>query len=235
MKIIFISDTHTLHHELNEDLKSLSSDEETMIIHCGDVTGRGSEWETKDFLDWFSDLPYKCKIFIAGNHDYYFEPKLSAFPPIYPDIEQEYKDKGVIYLMDKTVEINGLKIYGTPWTPRFNNWAFNMDRGEAINRYWKLIPNDIDILISHGPPFGIMDLTNRGIRVGCDDLLVKTEQIKPKIHAFGHIHYSNSFRQGEDTLFINAANLGEDYKYQNKPIMVELDDNKEVVDVNGLY
>ena len=131
--ITFISDTHSRHNELTNDLKG-----GWMIIHAGDVSNRGEITDINEFTEWFGNLPYKHKIFIAGNHDFGFEvfnqnPNNGIIIP-----------EGVTYLMDRMVEIDGIKIYGTPWQPRFYDWAFNVDRGEEITKKWENIPNDVD-------------------------------------------------------------------------------------------
>jgi Icc-related predicted phosphoesterase len=209
MKIVTISDTHGKHHELTKDLT-----EADIIIHAGDCTNVGKDYELLNFLDWFGGLPYKHKIFIAGNHDFYFEDN--------NDIAQKYKDKGVIYLMDQMVEVEGLKIYGSPWQPRFYDWAFNVNRGEEIAKKWAGIPEGLDILVTHGPAFGILDDTVNGMRVGCEELYKKIFEVKPKYHICGHIHYGRGYRELDGVTFINASSLGESYQYQNKPIQFHL-------------
>lgn len=174
--ITFISDTHSRHNELTNDLKG-----GWMIIHAGDVSNRGEITDINEFTEWFSNLPYKHKIFIAGNHDFGFEvfnqnPNNGIIIP-----------EGVTYLMDRMVEIDGIKIYGTPWQPRFYDWAFNVDRGEEIAKKWENIPNDVDILITHGPVYGILDDTITGYKAGCEDLYNRIMEIKPKLHVCGHI------------------------------------------------
>ena len=221
-RIICISDTHNKHLELNEDLDKLGYEDETIIIHAGDCTNGGLRYELTKFLEWFGNLPYKHKIFIAGNHDFCFEPTLSAFPPIYPDIAQEFKDKGIIYLMDQMVEVEGLKIYGSPWQPRFYDWAFNVNRGEEIAQKWAGIPEGLDILITHGPAFGVLDDTISGMRVGCEELYKKIFEVKPKYHICGHIHFGYGMRELDGVTFINASSLGEDYEYHHKPIQFYL-------------
>lgn len=225
-RIIAISDTHTKHDRITKDLP-----EADIIIHAGDCTNVGKPNELLDFLNWYSNLPYKHKIFIAGNHDFCFQPTRSAFPPIYPDIAQEFKDKGVVYLMDQMVEVEGLKIYGSPWQPRFYDWAFNVDRGEAIAKKWEKIPEGLDVLITHGPPFGILDYTYTSNRVGCEELYKKIVQVRPKINIFGHIHYAYGYKTFDGMDFFNAAVLGENYEYQNKPILITLDDENNITDI----
>ena len=217
IKIVAISDTHTKHHDVTPDLP-----EGDIIIHSGDCTNVGKDYELLNFLDWFGSLPYKHKIFIAGNHDFCFEPTLSAFPPVYPDIAQEFKDKGIIYLMDQMVEVEGLKIYGSPWQPRFYDWAFNVNRGDEIAQKWAGIPEGLDILITHGPAFGILDSTIGGMRVGCEELYKKVFGVKPKYHICGHIHFGYGMRELDGVTFINASSLGEDYNYHNKPVQFYL-------------
>jgi Icc-related predicted phosphoesterase len=208
-KISLISDTHGKHDLITKDLPGGD-----IIIHAGDVSNVGKSNEIYDFLNWFSTLPYKHKVFIAGNHDFGFE--------IMNEIAPEYQELGVTYLMDRMVEIDGLKIYGSPWQPRFYDWAFNVDRGEAIAKKWEKIPENLDILITHGPPFGILDDTIQGQRVGCEELYKKVTQVKPKYHIFGHIHYGYGMKIMEETTYINASSLGERYEYRNKPVLIHI-------------
>ena len=207
MKVICVSDTHGKHNELNYDLP-----EGDMIIHAGDVSNVGRIDEINQFTQWFSKLPYKYKIFIAGNHDFGFET-IRHSNEIGISIPH-----GVIYLQDEMVEIEGLKIYGSPWQPRFYDWAFNVNRGDDIAKKWELIPEGLDILITHGPVHGILDDTIQGLRVGCEELYKKVMEVKPKYHICGHIHYAYGTTKKDDTTFINASNLGERYEYRNYPI-----------------
>lgn len=217
MKITFISDTHNRHNELTQDLPGGD-----MIVHAGDISGRGTLEEIRSFLLWFEGLPYTHKIFIAGNHDFGFEE-------IRHNNQEEFAiriPENVIYLQDDMVEVGGLKIYGSPWQPRFYDWAFNVDRGESIAKKWEPIPEGLDILITHGPVFGILDDTYSGMRVGCEELYKKVVQVKPRIHVCGHIHWGYGMKDFNDTTFINASSLGENYRYENKPIVVDYDDYK---------
>ncbi len=207
MKIILISDTHNRHH----DLELPDGD---MIIHAGDVSSTGKEPEILDFLNWFKSLDYKYKIFIAGNHDFYFERANSEqISLIIPE--------NLTYLNDSGVTIEGLKIWGSPVQPEFNNWAFNREIGDDIRQHWDLIPVDTDILITHGPPFRILDKTVRGHYVGCEDLLEKVMQIKPKLHIFGHVHEGYGTKEVNGIQFINASILNERYRYTNDPVEIE--------------
>lgn len=214
MKIVCISDTHSKHEELTKDLSGGGD----ILIHAGDVSTMGRADQIKSFLDWFSDLNFKYKIFIAGNHDFGFQQVVgSGFPPTYVGIAPEYTEKGVIYLMDNEVTVEGLRIYGSPWQPRFYDWAFNVDRGEASAKKWEKIPEGLDILITHGPPYSILDNTISGEKVGCEELYKRVVTVKPRYHVFGHIHYGYGTMFMENTTYINAASLGERYEYDNKP------------------
>ena len=208
-EITFISDTHGKHKDLTPDLHG-----GWMIIHAGDVSNRGLVTEINEFTKWFSTLPYQHKIFIAGNHDFGFEEKKGGI--IIPD--------NVIYLEDREVVIDGIKIYGSPWQPEFFDWAFNLKRGEPLMDKWNMIPTDTDIIVTHGPAFGVLDNTIQGLRVGCEDLIRRILDVTPKIHVCGHIHYGYGMTKHFDVNFINAASLGERYTYDHKPIVVDYDE-----------
>jgi hypothetical protein len=114
-----------------------------------------------------------------------------------------------------------LVIYGTPWQPEFFNWAFNLPRGEKLKEKWDMIPVDTDILITHGPPFGKLDYVRYGNEnVGCEELMKRVEEIKPKIHVFGHIHEGYGYVFDGNTHYINASVLNDRYEYRNKPVNV---------------
>lgn len=208
MKIILISDTHSQHQQL-------SLPKGDMIIHAGDVSSRGHQSEIESFLHWYSQLDYKYKIFIAGNHDFYFEntPK-QAIEGLIPD--------NLIYLNDSGVEVEGLKIWGSPVQPWFYNWAFNRQRGADIKKHWDLIPADTDFLITHGPPQDILDRTKKGEAVGCKDLLDKVLAIKPRFHLFGHIHEDYGRIKKDGIEFINASVLNLQYQLVNEAIVLEI-------------
>ncbi len=211
IKIITISDTHNRHYELSKDLASLITDyENTIVLHAGDITMQGKTKEIVSFLTWFGNLKCRYKCFIAGNHDWAFEDNHEIAPM--------FQDMGIVYLMDKMVELNGIKIYGSPWQPRFNDWAFNVDRGAAIAKKWETIPQGMDIVMTHGPLYGILDNTYAGLRVGCEELYKKIVEVKPRYHVCGHVHHSYGTKIMDGTTFVNASSLGESYRYRNKPI-----------------
>lgn len=208
MKFVAISDTHCRH-------RSLKLPAADTIIHAGDITLKGKKEEVTDFLDWFSALQYQYKIFIAGNHDFYFEKEsASAIQKLIPP--------EIIYLNDSACIVEGIRIWGTPVTPWFFNWAFNRRRGEEIVKHWEMIPADTDILISHGPPYGILDEVLNEKHVGCRDLLKTVLRVKPKVVISGHVHESYGMVKRHGIQFINAAQLNESYELVNKPVTFQI-------------
>ncbi|MDX2303842.1 MAG: metallophosphatase domain-containing protein [Microscillaceae bacterium] len=206
MKIVCISDTHSGHH-------AVEIPEGDILIHAGDLTAWGKSSEIKEFNDWLGTLPHPHKIVICGNHDWFFEqsPKEAA-----------QLISNAIFLMDSGVDVMGLKIWGSPITPRFFSFAFNRDRGEDIQKHWDMIPTDTDLLITHGPPFGILDRNFRGEWVGCEALRQKVDEISPRMHVFGHIHEAYGLLETEKTIFVNASIMNLEYHPVHQAILVEV-------------
>jgi Icc-related predicted phosphoesterase len=222
----FISDTHGKHEHLTSKAYNNILGSGDVLVHAGDVSNVGKSHEIKSFLDWFSNTDYKHKIFIAGNHDFGFEQVQEIAP--------EYKEKGVHYLFDSEVVIDGVKFYGSPWQPEFYDWAFNLPRGEKLAEKWAMIPGNTDVLITHGPAYGMLDWVPSGTQVGCQDLFHRIMEVQPKIHVCGHIHcaYGQKYFNGAE--FLNAAILNERYMYENKPISLEFDtEEKKIVEYYG--
>lgn len=208
MKFVAISDTHCRHHTV----KLPKGD---VLLHAGDISYKGEKGEVLDFLQWFSQQSFKHKIFIAGNHDFYFERMNAA------DIHALLPE-GVIYLNDSSVTIDGISIWGSPVTPWFFQWAFNRHRGAPIRKHWNLVPPGIDVLLTHGPVFGIHDTVINGKHVGCKDLLERVKEVKPKVHICGHVHEGYGVTSKNGTKFMNASLLNESYELVNKPVVFEL-------------
>ncbi len=206
-KITCISDTHGKHN----NIKILKSD---ILIHAGDVTVNGTLKSFVSFLSWYKEQPSSIKIFIGGNHDkiledsYYLAKKLA-------------KEYGCIYLENESYQLPNIKIWGSPFSPKFLNWHFMANRGKDIARYWSRIPKDTDLLITHGPPYNILDLTLQNEHVGCYDLLQAVKKNKPKYHIFGHIHSCYGMTKIDKTTFINTSVLEEDYNLVNEPIIFD--------------
>ena len=215
MKILFISDTHGLHHNVESVFKFKKAD---MIIHAGDVSNFGTKMQVIDFLDWFSNLNYKYKIFIAGNHDWFFSD--SYLSDIQDFLDEKYPD--IIYLFNNSVEIEGIKIWGSPYSLPFFNWAFNVPE-EKLDFYFKLIPNDTDIIVSHTPPYGILDFAIRDQEhTGSKSLVKHINRVKPKINVFGHIHEDYGVVIEDGVTYVNASTLNHRYKITNKPIILSI-------------
>ena len=226
MKMTFISDTHGKHEHLTSKAYNNILGSGDVLVHAGDVSNVGKSHEIKSFLDWFSNTDYKHKIFIAGNHDFGFEQVQEIAP--------EYKEKGVHYLFDSEVVIDGVKFYGSPWQPEFYDWAFNLPRGEKLAEKWAMIPGNTDVLITHGPAYGMLDWVPSGTQVGCQDLFHRIMEVQPKIHVCGHIHCAYGQKYFNGVEFLNAAILNERYMYENKPISLEFDtEEKKIVAYYG--
>jgi Icc-related predicted phosphoesterase len=220
MKICIISDTHGLHERIPPLPKA------DILIHAGDITNMGTEDDIRRFVHWFQNLKgYGSKIFIAGNHDWGFEWKK---PWLFNYINDEnLSQSDCYYLEDNFMTITDpefsrpIKIYGTPWQPDFCNWAFNVPRDE-LYLYWEKIPLDTDVLITHGPPQGILDMNLEGEHCGCASLTTHTYKINPALHIFGHIHEAYNTEVIGNTLFVNASTCTRRYVPSNKPIVVDL-------------
>jgi Icc-related predicted phosphoesterase len=211
-RIVAISDTHSRHHQFG------TLPDGDILIHAGDATVQGKFDEVIEFNRWLGTLPHKHKIFVAGNHDFLFERA--------PDLARVLITNAV-YLQDSFVVIEGLKIYGSPWQPRFFDWAFNLDRGATIRRKWGRIPDDTDVLITHGPPKGILDMvidrwTGTYEAVGCEELLPIVQRIRPRVHIFGHIHAGYGQVTQDGVRYINTSSCNEQYKIVNAPIVIDL-------------
>jgi Icc-related predicted phosphoesterase len=235
-RITVISDTHTKHGLIPmEDLPGGD-----LLLHAGDIMNSGYKPnDIHSFCAWFQSLKqYEDKVFIAGNHDRLFE----NFPE---EVKGYLKDYPLIdYLQDEQLTLYGdgpngdypegnIRIYGSPWQPWFYDWAFNLPRNQfGLAGKWEAIPDNTDILITHGPAFGTLD-TVRGRRhdnLGCELLAERIEVIKPKIHICGHIHsgYGYEFKNG--THFFNAAVLDEQYEYTQKPMTFDWDKEKNTIE-----
>lgn len=197
MTILHISDTHN-YHILLQDLPVAD-----MIVHSGDVSMAGKEDEVIDFVQWFLSLPYKYKIFIAGNHDCcLFKTEISGI------------DDNCYYLNNSGVTIEGLRFFGIP--------MFVEDViGDTYTQTIENIPINTDVLITHQPPYNIMDKSGQ-THFGSVALQDMVKQIKPKVHLFGHIHDSYGMCKIEETIYSNASLVDENYILSNKPNIIEM-------------
>ena len=248
-RFVMLSDTHIGGRGKLSDIKVPDGD---VLLHAGDHTWTGVYEEVVTALDWLESLPHKHKYFVAGNHDFLFDesyPDGHQFrtwtirrPESVADLLAKYPS--IQYLQDQSAEVEGFKIYGAPWQPWYHNWAFQLPGGlkEPWNRYseikhdregaakiWAKIPDDTQILITHGPPLGIMDKADDLNKLGCPELANRIGDLKKlKLHLFGHIHegYGHEtmadFNNGDIVHFVNAAICNGSYYPVNKPIVVDL-------------
>ncbi len=192
-----------------------------VLIHAGDFTDWGALYDVVDISEWFNAQPHECKILIAGNHDICFQSK--------PEMSKAALRRSCHYLENQELIFDGVKFFGSPYTPPFAG-AFQMNPSLKLEgeEYWDIIPDDTDVLITHGPPEGILDTTigfGQTYRIdedvehcGCPILLNRVVKIKPKLHVFGHVHEAYGVKKAYGCTFVNAAS-GFDH---NKPIVVDI-------------
>jgi predicted phosphodiesterase len=198
MHILHLSDTHNQHRQLG-NLPAAD-----VIIHSGDISFAGTGEEVMDFIEWFGSLNYQYKIFIAGNHDY-------ALEGITPERIQRFLPDSCFYLYNSGITINGIHFWGIPF-------FFSPDETNSVTETIEFIPDDTDVLITHRPPYGILDQSNN-IRFGCTDLLQAVTRIRPAYHLFGHIHDAYGIEKQKRTTFANAAVVDAEYKLDRKPFI----------------
>ena len=199
-----------------------------VLVHCGDITAHGHLQEVEAFVAWLAAQPHRHKLFIAGNHDC----ALEVDPAAGRAIAARAADNGVTYLEDTGCCIDGMTFWGSPITPRHMHWAFMRDPGPDIQRHWDLVPDDTDVLITHGPPWGVLDTLYRqdsgAEHTGCPSLLASLSRIQPRLHLFGHIHEGHGMLPADDspgndvTAFHNVATMNEFYCIANAPVIIEL-------------
>lgn len=208
MRIFCFSDTHRRVERLDVGVVDV-------IVCAGDFCNSGSLGDIATFNRWFSKLPCQHKIVVAGNHDVCLETN--------PSLAKSLLDKNIIYLQDQEAVIQGVKFYGSPWQLPFMNWAFNLPEEELAEKFSRM-PDDVDILITHSPPHGILDGIPTQAGLGSRSLLKKVYQIKPMVHIFGHIHdsYGKFQDKKHNITFLNVSLLNEEYQFVNKPVVFEI-------------
>lgn len=201
IRVVAIADTHDNHD-------AIEIPDGDIFVHAGDWTMFGDKPKIKVFLDWVEKLPHPIKVIVAGNHELSMDPSTPMFADLkMKDLIDKYKS--IIYLCDSSVEVKvrrrRLRIWGSPYTLAYNDWAFQYAPGE---RTWQNVPDGTDMVVTHSPPFGVLDtIENCGHRPGgCKDLRDRVAKIKPKVHIFGHLHDDGGRREEKDGIsFINAA------------------------------
>lgn len=241
MRITHISDTHNKHNQLNGLLPGGD-----LLIHSGDISSLGRQSEVERFVKWFNGIDnYANKIFIAGNHDMSFDSeqllvnKLKHFDGVSDSDEfvsigkpqwlevllTSDLNQNVFYLENSFVMLDDIKIWGSPITPTFGyGWGFNVNRGYDINQIWNRIPNDTDIVITHGPIHSYCDRTDRGgLNVGCEQLYHRLNEVQPQLHFSGHIHEAYGYRATDWGYAFNGCNCDLSYLVNNKPMTFDYD------------
>jgi len=250
MRLVCISDTHTQHNKMEYDLKQyIKKNDYNVLIHAGDISWNGKKDEVTDFIYWFQNINgFDDKIFISGNHDFCFQ-RINK-----PHRKGEYhwlnhlvfsenlSQSNCTYLEDNELVLTipgfsrPIKIYGSPWQPKFRDWAFNLPRnGKELEEKWNKIPNDTDILITHTPPHGIGDYTLDNIRVGCELLRFRVEQLQPLVHVYGHIHEGYGVSDENKTIFVNASTCNSKYQPINQPQIIEINEYYGEIIASHIY
>ena len=207
LRLVCLSDTHDRHDALDVPAGDV-------LLHAGDFTGRGLPHQVEAFGAFLRRLPHRHKVVIAGNHDFLFEGAPERARAMLGD---------VTFLEDSGARVEGLEVWGSPWQPRFHDWAFNLDRGAPLAAKWSLVPESVDVLLTHGPPHGVLDRTFHGLDVGCEELRDALPRLRPKLHVFGHIHEAYGCREEGGTLFVNASNCDLRYRPVQPPVVVDWD------------
>lgn len=204
MKVVILSDTHFYYPELSPG---------DLLIHCGDGTYEGNRKEVFALVSWLASQPFKHKIFVPGNHDLLFQQTEDAW------LNSLIEEAGITVLIDRSIIVDGVTIYGSPWVPSLSNYAF-VGPDKVLKRNWDKIPKALDILVTHSPPHTVLDRNASGKQCGSKTLLAAVNKVKPKHHFFGHIHESYGKHHNGTTHFVNAALSDVSYNLKNAPVQL---------------
>lgn len=204
MRLVCLSDTHGFH-------RRVTVPDGDILVFAGDLTGKGEFPILNDFCEWLKNMPHRDKVVIFGNHETFAADLDSARSMI--------RDTGAKYLENSWCDVQGKRFWGSPYTPPFFNWAFMRTENELSESYLH-IPHSTDILVTHGPPFGILDSNGRE-HCGSKALLSAVDE-RPwlEAHIFGHIHESYGHYSDNGVQFVNAS-IG--YRSENPPIILDLE------------
>lgn len=207
MQLTITSDTHGQ----QEKLDHLSGD---VLIHCGDIFNfiSRSEDEIDHMDEWFGKQDFDLILCIGGNHDLSLERRL---------VSKAQPFNNAIFLNGETFKYQGFNFFGASWVPELEHQAFYAD-DQLLTQEWSLIPDDTDVVITHTPPFGVLDTSSQGMILGCKHLANNIERVKPRLHCFGHIHASSGTVKNSHTTFINAALAGEGHRIVRSPYTFNL-------------
>jgi hypothetical protein len=232
VRLVLISDTHNM-------LGRIKVPEGDVLIHAGDATGVGSARELSRFNMDLATLPHPTKLFVPGNHDKLFEQSFGIAKSLITQAIVLCDEQAFIDPDDFSVQVGGerprkeaLSIYMSPWQPAFSyGWAFNLKGEKHARKIWDRVPDDTDVLVTHGPPHGLLDGVRRpssrgseGVieHTGCPILRDRVEAVKPRLHVCGHIHEGHGRDEVNDIIRVNASICTEHYEPINKPIVVDL-------------
>ena len=206
LSLVLLSDTHELHREIDVP-------DGDILIHAGDFTMFSKSMDAiADFNKWLGELPHRHKIIVPGNHEFFLE---------HDDSERSLLDNAIV-LINESIEVEGLSIWGSPVTP-LDGAAFGLSSDKARRKLYSMVPDNVDVLITHGPPFGILDTECRfGFHQGCHELLERVKSVQPQLHVCGHIHGASGVFRTEHTLFVNAARLGLNGELDGGPTVFEI-------------
>ncbi|WP_216327473.1 metallophosphoesterase family protein [Deinococcus aestuarii] len=208
MRLVCIADTHGLHDQVRLPPGDV-------LLHAGDVSCHGRLDEIGRFLSWFGRVgDFRHRVMIAGNHDFAFERTPHLAEGLIPD--------NVTYLKDSGVELDGVRFWGSPVTPEFMRWAFNRT-DEELRQHWGQLPAGVDVVVTHGPPRGVLDrVLPEGQAVGCPHLGWVIEHLRPRVHVFGHIHEGYGREKRGGVQYLNAAVCDARYRVSQPPQVVDV-------------
>ncbi|HET7600600.1 MAG TPA: metallophosphatase domain-containing protein [Gemmatimonadales bacterium] len=208
MRVVALSDTHNKHAELVVP-------DGDLLVHAGDLTAWGTDAELAATLDWLAGLPHRHKLVVAGNHDRAFARNGVAS-------RAAARARGIWYLEGAGVEIRGLRVWGGPWTPphRRRIWAYELPLAERA-REWAAIPADVHVVVTHTPAAGILDLGDRGHRLGCPALRARLRQLPAlRAHVCGHLHEGRGELTQDGVRYVNASAFGRRFPDPLRPAIV---------------
>lgn len=204
MRVVCMSCTHQQHWRLEVP-------DGDVLIHAGDATHFGTATQLSAFGNWMAGLPHAHKVFVPGNHDRLFEKNPALARSLLP---------GVFVLIDEELRMENLRIYGTPWTKPFMHWSF-MTTEHSLREIYQKIPAGTDILVTHNPPHGLFDLTIEGGHEGSPALARRVEEVRPRLHVFGHIHEAAGIFVA-DRISVNACVTDETSRLAREPFVIDI-------------
>lgn len=214
-RCIFISDTHGCHQEVIDgktvDLQITDGD---VLVHCGDFSARGTVLNIVSFNEWMGKQSHRRKICGPGNHDCAVQINPSLSKGLLTNAE---------LMIHEPFDINGIPCFFTPWQPFYKNWSYNEKVDLTRKRLFDMIPDNVEILFSHCPPYGYLDKGFQAPHVGDKMLLERIRELKKlRYVVFGHIHNGRGSVQNNGITFINCSLLNDRYELKNKPVVIEL-------------